>query len=702
VIDGKNPQMVNIVRSLTNEAYKGVIELVKTETGTTTPVEGAVFELYRMSDTVGGVDQKINNPSDVENGYYTTDSDGTIRVENLSWGTYYFKEISAPAGYIQPTPATCKTDSVTITAENVRQSIEVPLAITFSNTKVLGNVELRKVDHDDNEKALEGAVFTLYRTMTDEDGQTQMIEPAIQTGLTTDEDGKLFCRDLPYGSYAFVETSAPKGYQLDVTPVNFRIGENDNGKTVALTFTNSLIRAGVQFTKRDAQDDTLALNGAVFGLYQAAEIEGESDQYLGDITSQNVDGQDGIVRKDGLGAGNYYFAEKQAPTGYQTDSERRITFTIAAGDNGSIQNLDSIYTVTNQKQDGELYLIKYAEDRTKRLNGARFDLYRVSETEENDDERILNPEAEDGAYVTDEDGRITVGGLAWGTYYFREIAAPLGYGINETAENQRLTLNAETVSAEAAVRTAEVTDDAIRVKINKIDKDTEESLSGALLALYDAEDVDMENGEIRSDAQPLASWTSEADQPKEIGTLLEAGRSYAVVELEAPEDYEIALPVRFTVNADGTLEDETEDHTVLIKDIRIEPTSAGENPPGENPPGENPPSENPPSENPSESPKPSGGGSTSGGGSGSSRSSGNDSDATATILDTEVPLAALPNDMASTDSLITILDEMVPLSALPKMGDRSQTALLAVIAAISAGLAAYFVTKLKKESDKEE
>jgi hypothetical protein len=36
------------------------------------------------------------------------------------------------------------------------------------------------------------------------------------------------------------------------------------------------------------------------------------------------------------------------------------------------------------------------------------------------------------------------------------------------------------------------------------------------------------------------------------------------------------------------------------------------------------------------------------------------------------------------------------------MGDRSQTALLAVIAAISAGLAAYFVTKLKKESDKEE
>jgi hypothetical protein len=58
--------------------------------------------------------------------------------------------------------------------------------------------------------------------------------------------------------------------------------------------------------------------------------------------------------------------------------------------------------------------------------------------------------------------------------------------------------------------------------------------------------------------------------------------------------------------------------------------------------------------------------------------------------------------MASTDSLITILDEMVPLSALPKMGDRSQTALLAVIAAISAGLAAYFVTKLKKESDKEE
>jgi hypothetical protein len=183
-----------------------------------------------------------------------------------------------------------------------------------------------------------------------------------------------------------------------------------------------------------------------------------------------------------------------------------------------------------------------------------------------------------------------------------------------------------------------------------------------------------------------------------------------IVELEAPEDYEITLPVRFTVNADGTLEDETEDHTILIEDVRIEPTATsenppgenppgenppGENPPGENPPGENPPGENPPSENPPESPKPSGGSSSGGG-------SGDDSGATETILDTEVPLAALPTDMASTDSLITILDEMVPLSALPKMGDRSQTALLAVIAAISAGLAAYFVTKLKKESDKEE
>ena len=41
--------------------------------------------------------------------------------------------------------------------------------------------------------------------------------------LKTDEHGKLIVNDLKPGNYQLVETKAPEGYKLDVSPISFTI-----------------------------------------------------------------------------------------------------------------------------------------------------------------------------------------------------------------------------------------------------------------------------------------------------------------------------------------------------------------------------------------------------------------------------------------------------------------------------------------------
>src|SRR5690606_21075446 len=141
-----------------------------------------------------------------------TNDEGKITIKNLTPGDYQFVETKAPTYYqLDPTPIEFTIDM----GEN-----EIAIPVTVPNKLITGSVELTKVDIDNNEITLEGAVFKLLN----EAGET------LEEELTTDNEGKITVENLKPGKYQFVETQAPMYYQLDNRVIDFEI---EKTKTVA-------------------------------------------------------------------------------------------------------------------------------------------------------------------------------------------------------------------------------------------------------------------------------------------------------------------------------------------------------------------------------------------------------------------------------------------------------------------------------------
>lgn len=70
-----------------NARKTGTVELTKTDAQYGVPLSGAVYDLYKTDGTL------------VRDDLPTSDFNGKILVSDLQWGSYYFKERTAPAGY---------------------------------------------------------------------------------------------------------------------------------------------------------------------------------------------------------------------------------------------------------------------------------------------------------------------------------------------------------------------------------------------------------------------------------------------------------------------------------------------------------------------------------------------------------------------------------------------------------------------------
>ncbi|KXY10387.1 SpaA isopeptide-forming pilin-related protein [Bacillus wiedmannii] len=455
-----------------NSLTKGAVELSKVDDIDGTALEGAVFKI---------VDDKNN---DVRTDL-TTVKDGKISVPDLRPGDYQFIEIKAPEHY--------KLDSTPLKF-TIKKSQAEKLQVTATNSLIEGTVELIKVDDINPDTKLSDAVFNII----DAKGKV------VRTNLTTDKDGKVSASNLRPGDYQFVETKAPKDYDLNKTPIPFTI-EKSQPAHVSVTAKNGLTKGGVELTKVDSLDAKETLEGAVFKI---------TDMNGNDIRTNLVTNKDGkIIAKD-LQPGDYQFIETKAPKHYDLNEEP-IKFTIERS-----QTKHVFVTATNSLTKGSVELIKVDDvEENTTLEGAVF--------------KIVNKDGHDVRtdLTTDKNGRLVVDELPPGDYEFIETKAPNHYDLNETPIKFTVKKGQEKIASVTA--TNSLTKGA--VELSKVDDVDGSVLKDAVFKI-----VDMNGHNVRSDL------TTDKDGKISVSDLRPG--DYQFVETKAPIGYDLsAKPIPFTI-----------------------------------------------------------------------------------------------------------------------------------------------------------
>lgn len=155
--------------------------------------------------------------------YYVHELSG--KTKNMSYDTQW-KKITIVVTEKEGVLSYKVTQSATIT--NV---YDVQTNFTDADNS---SVTLTKVDSADKTKTLSGAKFKLYQ-------KGKYSDYEYYNTYTTSYNGEFTVYNLAAGDYYFVEVSAPVGYVLDSTPIEFTIGSTKKTNDVELTVTNKKV-----------------------------------------------------------------------------------------------------------------------------------------------------------------------------------------------------------------------------------------------------------------------------------------------------------------------------------------------------------------------------------------------------------------------------------------------------------------------------
>lgn len=388
----------------------------------------------------------------------TTDASGKASITELPYDDYTIREIKAPKGYA----LSDKEYSVKKT-ELVHGS---PVVIEAANKYILGSVTIKKVDHENPEKLLEGAKFNV----TDENGSLLMwkaegdVYTLDERGSNVITAGRVTLKDLPEGTYTLTEIDAPSGYAILDGSRTFTITEANMTAPLEIKVENLLRRTAVGFIKVDKNNKELRLAGAEFTLYR---MNGEKQ---GEVVATGVTNSNGLVTFTELTMGSYRAKETKAPKGYKLWNAP-IDFTVDEYGKVSVGSTELkpeglVYTamITNTAEEKEITL-KKVSDTGEALTGATFRL------------------SGEKSYIltTGSDGTAKIS-LPYGDYILEEVIAPDGYVLSSEKQalnlsDSGLKLNGKAVSGfTVTLKNQPVT---FALTLHKRDASTGKALSGA-------------------------------------------------------------------------------------------------------------------------------------------------------------------------------------------------------------------------------
>lgn len=542
-VDDKTP-VVNEALTFSNDRQKVELSVSKLDSETRKPVAGAEFGLYAAKDIVNA-DGKVIVSKDTLLEKSVSDSNGLIQfVKDYPLGSYYAKEIKAPAGYAS------NDEVIDFTAAYQGQNVKsVKLSAEFLNSPT--HFEFTKTDIT-NGSELTGATLTVL----DKNGNV------VDTWTSDAREAHVIKRLVVGETYTLREEYAPYGY-LKATDIQFTV--KDTGEVQHVNMKDEVARGSIVVTKDGeiVSDATIRkeywnnfvfnflkrnLSGVTFDVYAKEDIlsvDGLNTVYYkaGDKISTIVTDEQGIARIDNLPCGKYYLIETKTIDGFILDNTP-----IEADISYIDQNTNVVYAgmnVTNERQKVQISVIKTDSETKKVLEGAVFGLFTKKDIVNADGKVIVNADTQIEKAVTGKDGKVTfTSDLPLGQYYVKELEAPAGYVKSDKVIDVDATYkgdNVKVIELEAAFENI-----PIKVEFSKTDITGEKELPGAKLSVIDSE------GKI------VESWISEAGKSHVIERL-PVGK-YTLREESAPYGYKVAVDVTFEITETSEIQ------KVIMKD----------------------------------------------------------------------------------------------------------------------------------------
>ena len=377
----------------------GQLIVQKRDSATNQPLPGAEFRVTTAAGCEVGLDGVIGTSTLTQNGLFTTDSNGEIRITNLAPGAYVLTEIRAPDGYVMDSPST----NVVIGTNGDTQTIII------KNSKA-GVLVIDKRDSVTN-KPLEGVTFKVTTAtgeyVPDANGQIS------SNGLyITDKEGKITIHGV-VGTLVVTETKTIPGYTIDPATQTQTVVVNPND-TQTLHFYNTpgttlVIRKFIEGTENEP------LSGVAFKVMDGsgAAIGPDDGIYYTDKAGEIV--------LNGIEPGTTVTArEIKTAEGFVLDGTPQDILIKA----GEVQQL----TFWN-KRDCSLTILKQSTAKEP-LTGAVFHVT---------DEDGAAIGTNNGRYTTDRNGLITITGLQPGQVLIvTEEKAPNGYVKDPTPKTIRI------------------------------------------------------------------------------------------------------------------------------------------------------------------------------------------------------------------------------------------------------------------------
>ena len=245
---------------------------------------GAVFGLFDSEGT------KVQET--------TSDADGSVVFQQIPYGRYTIRELSAPYGY-HPSAKTWE-----VTVDGTYQN-PIGLLDTVVNEDAPGRIRILKQDELD-QHVIAGVRFDIYSV--DEAGNAA----DCVAQMTTNEQGIAESPDLFPADYIVMEHAAPTGYEETLWSEKITVGMDE---IVSRTVTNHPIQGILRIVKTDSEI-AKGLPGAQFTITRISGLPSHNGEGDGEVVAVITTDENGIAQTPWLTWGEYEVTETVVPDDY--------------------------------------------------------------------------------------------------------------------------------------------------------------------------------------------------------------------------------------------------------------------------------------------------------------------------------------------------------------------------------------------------